>query len=340
MHRRALARSALSIVDAPMPRLTFRKLLATLVLTAAFACGGKKEDKPSAKPADPKMDPKADTTATDPKPEAPKPDEAPKYSPETAKKLASELATCSSEFNCKPFEALVSFGAQGAPELLAVATDASAKIEGRRLAAKALGKIKAPDAGPKLVEAANKLEDSLAQGDFYEAAGECGGQATFDALIAEFAKATASTEDRREIPLRHGLRKFPAETLAWAKAELPKAKKQTSVADLVDDTATDAAAVQELLGAAKDPMAKNRLAKKAIELGANDPKLWDVFLTNLASKDQYDRADAGNFLAHVVAKVPEDKKAKFVELLKKANEGPKDPMLKGGLEKSLKALGG
>lgn len=323
-----------------MPRLTLRKLLATLVLTAAFAGGCKKEDKPSTKPADPKTDPKPDTTATDPKPEPPKADEAPKYSPETAKKLAGELGTCSSEFNCKPYEALVSFGPQAAPELLAVATDASAKLEGRRLAAKALGKIKAPDAGPKLVEAANKLEDSLAQGDFYEAAGECGGQATFDALIAEFTKATASTDDRREIPLRKGLSKFPAETLTWAKAELPKAKKQTSIADLVDDTATDAAAVQELLGAAKDPMAKNRLAKKAIELGANDPKLWDVFLTNLASKDQYDRADAGNFLAHVVAKVPEDKKAKFVELLKKANEGPKDPMLKGGLEKSLKALGG
>jgi hypothetical protein len=319
-----------------MPRLTFRKLLATLILTTAFACGGKKEDKPSAKPADPKTD----TTATDPKPEAPKPDEAPKYSPENAKKLAAELAACTSEIGCKAYEALASFGAQAAAELLAFATDASAKPEARAIAAKALGKAKVADAGPKLVEAGNKVDDSLRQGDFYEAAGECGGQATFDALIGEYAKAMTSSDDDRENPLRKGLRKFPAESLAWAKAELPKTKEQTSVADLVDDTATDAAAVQALLAVAKDPMARNRLAKKAIELGANDPKLWDVFLTNLASKDQYDRADAGNFLAHVVAKVPEDKKAKFVELLKKANEGPKDPMLKGGLEKSLKALGG
>lgn len=323
-----------------MPRPTFRKLLATFALTAAFACGGKKEDQPSTKPVDPKPETKAEPAATDPKPEAPKPDEAPKYSPDAAKKYAGELATCSSEFNCKPFEALVSFGPQAAPELLAIATDASAKLEGRRLAAKALGKAKVADAGPKLVEAANKFEDSLAQGDFYEAAGECGGQPTFDALIAELTKAAASTEDRREIPLRKGLSKFPTETLAWAKAELPKAKKQVTVADLVVDTATSAEAVQELLPAAKDPMARNRLASKALELGATDPKLWDVFLTALASKDQYDRADAGNFLERVADKVPEDKKAKFVELLKKALEGRKDPMLKGGLEKSLKKLGG
>lgn len=319
-----------------MPRLTFRKLLATLILTTAFACGGKKEDKPSAKPTDPK----AETTATDPKPEAPKPDEAPKYSPENAKKLAAELAACTSEIGCKAYEALASFGAQASAEMLASATDASVPLESRVLAAKILGKAKVADAGPKLVEAGNKVDNSLRQSDFYGAAGECGGQATFDALIGEYAKAITSSDDDREIPLRAGLRKFPAESLAWAKAELPKTKEQSSVADLVDDTATDAAAVQELLGIAKDPMARNRLAKKAIELGASDPKLWDVFLTSLASKDQYDRADAGNFLSHVVAKVPEDKKAKFVELLKKANEGPKDPMLKGGLEKSLKALGG
>jgi hypothetical protein len=322
-----------------MPRLPLRKLLAALLLTAAFACGGKKEDPPGGKLADPKMDPKGEKPATDPASEPPKA-EAPKYSPDDAQKYAAELATCSSEFNCKPFEALVGFGPQAAPELLALATDGTAKLEGRRLAAKALGKAKVADAGPKLVDAANKLDNSLAQGDFYEAAGECGGQATFDALIAELGKAMASTADRREIPLRKGLSKFPKETLAWAKAELPKAKKQVPIADLVDDTATDAAMVQDLLPAAKDPMARNRLAKKAIELGASDPKLWDVFLTSLASKDQYDRADAGNFLAPVAAKVPEDKKAKLVELLRKALEGPKDPMLKGGLEKSLKALGG
>jgi len=322
-----------------MSRLPVRKLLATLLLTAAFACG-KKDDNSSAKPADPKPDPKADTTATDPKPEAPKPDEAPKYSPETAKKLAGELAACSSDVGCKAYDALVSFGPQAAPELLATATDASAKLEGRRIAAKALGKAKAADAGPKLVEAANKLEDNLARGDFYEAAGECGGQATFDALVAEYTKAAASTDDDREIPLRQGLRKFPTETLAWAKTALPKAKEQVPIADLVDDTATDAAAVQALLPATKDPMAKNRIAKKAIELGATDPKLWDVFLASLASKDQYDRADAGNFLAPVAAKVPDDKKAKLVELLKKALSGPKDPMLQGGLEKALKTLGG
>lgn len=316
-----------------------RSCLAALFITTAFACGGKKDDSSSSKPVDPKADPKSEKTATDPSPEPPKP-EAAKYSPDVAKKHAAELASCSSEHNCKAFDALVAFGAQAAPELTALAVDGSAKIEARRLAAKALGKAKVADAGPKLIEAANKLDDSLAQGDFYEAAGECGGQPVFDALIAELGKAMASTDDGREIPLRHGLRKFPKETLAWAKTKLPKAKDPVAVADLVDDNATDAAMVQSFLPATKDLMARNRLAKKAIELGATDDKLWDVFLQSLASDDQYDRADAGNFLASIVTKVPADKKAKFVELLKKATEGPKDPMLKGGLEKSLKALGG
>ena len=323
----------------PMSRSIVRKILVALSITAAAAACGKKEEAGKADPkADPKMDPKGETKP-EPTPEPAKP-EPPKYSPDAAKKLAAELATCSSEIGCKPYDALVGFGAQAAPELLAVAVDGNAKLESRRVAAKALGKIKAPDAGPKLVEAANKLDNSLAQGDFYEAAGECGGQATFDALIAELGKAMADTADRREIPLRHGLAKFPKETFAWAKAELPKAKKATTIADLIDETATDAAAVQELLPLTQDPMAKNRLAKKAIELGATDPKLWDVFLASLASKDQYDRADAGNFLAPIAKQVPADKKAKFVELLKKALEGRKDPMLKGGLEKSLKALEG
>lgn len=322
-----------------MSRPILREFLVTLFITAAFACGGKKDDSSSAQPADPKTDPTSPKTTTDPNPEPPKA-EAPRYSPELAKKHAAELASCSSEYNCKPFDALVAFGAQAAPELIALAIDGSAKIEARRLAAKALGKAKVADAGPKLVEAANKLDDSLAQGDFYEAAGECGGQPTFDALIAELGKAMASSDDGREIPLRKGLRKFPQETTAWAKAALAKAKEPVTIADLVDDNATDMAMVQELLPATKDLMARNRLAKKAIELGATDPKLWDVFLQALASEDQYDRSDAGNFLAPVVAKVPADKKAKLVELLKKATEGPKDPMLKGGLETSLKALGG
>jgi hypothetical protein len=317
----------------------WRHCLVPLVLTTAFACGGKKEDSSSGKAVDPKADPKSEKTAPEPTPEPPKPEPA-TYSPEAAKKLAAELASCSGEAGCKPFETLAGFGAQAAPELLAVAVDGGAKIEARRLAAKALGKAKVAEAGPKLVEAANKLDDSLAQGDLYEAAGECGGQATFDALTAELGKAMASTDDSREIPLRHGLRKFPKESVAWAKAQLPKAKDAVSVADLVDDNATDAAAVQELLPATKDLMARNRLAKKAIELGATDPKLWDVFLQALASEDQYDRADAGNFLANVAARVPADKKAKFIELLKKALEGPKDPMVKGGLEKSLKAIEG
>src|SRR5215212_10246352 len=109
-----------------MSRSTLLKILVALFFTAPFACGGKKDDAPSSKPTDPK----GEKAMTPPTPEPPKP-EAPRYSPEAAKKNAAELASCSSEFNCKPYEALVSFGAQAAPELLALATDDKAKLDAR-----------------------------------------------------------------------------------------------------------------------------------------------------------------------------------------------------------------
>jgi len=313
-----------------------RSIIIVVLALAPFGCGKKQDDKAGPGATEP-----AKPVAPEPsKVEPAKPAKA-AYTPEAAKQHVAELAKCSSQYSCPAFDTLVGFGPAAAPELLAVAVDDKAPLEQRRMAVAAIGAVKAPEVGVKLIEAANKLEDSLAQGEFYDAAGKSGGQPVFDALITEYAKAAASTDDNREIPLRHGLGAFPKETVAWAKDALPKQpKQQVAIADLIDDVATDQAVVLALLPAAKEPMAKHRLAKKAIELGASDPKLWDVFLAGLASADQYDRSDAGNFLESVVSKVPAELKPRFVELLKKALAGPKDPMLNGGLEKSLAALGG
>ncbi len=174
----------------------------------------------------------------------------------------------------------------------------------------------------------------------YEAAGASGGQPVFDALIAEYAKAFASTDDDRDIPLRGGLRAFPAESVAWAKANLPKAKDDhTAYADLITDSAAaaDLPTVVEMLGATKDVMARNRLAAKAIELG--DTAHFDVFIVGLKSKDQYDRSDSANFLADVADKAPADKKAELIDLLQKGKAGDQGGLTAMGYDKALKALG-
>ena len=55
--------------------------------------------------------------------------------------------------------------------------------------------------------------------------------------------------------LRHGLGAFPAESVAWVKANMAKAKDdQTYYADLITDSATaaDVPTIVELLGVTKD----------------------------------------------------------------------------------------
>jgi hypothetical protein len=213
-------------------------ILTALSLTAALACGKKKDDAPPAPAPTPKPTEPAAVTPPAPPP-APA---APTYSPEAAKAAVGELTKCTSEFNCAAFDTLIGFGAKAAPELVALAVDAAATSDARQLAAAALTKLKAPDVGAALIEAANAVkDDSMLQGDLFEAAGASGGQAVFDTLIAEFVKAAASTDDDREIPLRHGLGAFPAESVAWVKANMAKAKDdQTYYADLITDSATAA----------------------------------------------------------------------------------------------------
>src|SRR5207244_5671000 len=110
-------------------------------------------------------------------------------SPDAAKKAIGELATCTSQYGCKAFDALAGFGAAAGGDLLALAGDTTRPIEQRRLAAVLIGQAKVPDAGPKLVELAMALDNkdvkqSLATSDYFEAAGMCGGDATFAALAA------------------------------------------------------------------------------------------------------------------------------------------------------------
>jgi hypothetical protein len=252
------------------------------------------------------------------------------------------MVACASDYDFAGYKTLVGFGAQAAPDLLALAGDKTASAEARGMAAKALGEIKAPDAGPKLIEIANAAgeSESMLQGDLYEAAGKSGGQATFDALIAEYAKAIASMDDDRDIPLRHGLSAFPKESVAWAHANLPKAKDNlTGYADLVTDSASgpDLPAINEMLGATKDVMARDRLASKAIELG--DKNHFDVFVAGLSSKDEYDRSDAANFLANVAGDAPADLKAKLIELLQKGKAADAGGMTAAGYDEALKKLG-
>lgn len=140
--------------------------------------------------------------------------------------------------------------------------------------------------------------------------------------------------------MRAGLKAFPAESVAWVKAKLPKAKDDpSSYADLITDsaTATDLPTIVELLGKTKNVMARDRLAGKAIELG--DVNHFDVFVTGLKSDDQYDRSDAAGFLAEVADKVPADQRAALIELLQKGMAGDQGGLTAIGYQDALKKLG-
>ena len=318
-----------------------RTLTLSLVLGLALAACKKKEDAPAGGTAAATGAATA-TAAPPPPPPAPDAAVAAAYSADAAKKALGELAACSTQYNCAAYTTLVGFGPAAAPDLVAALGDPAVTKDTRRLIAAAIAEIKPPDVGPKLVEIANTADDSMLQGDLYEAAGASGGRATFDALIAEYKKAIASLDDDRDIPLRSGLRAFPAESVAWAKENLPKAKKDhTAYADLITDSAqaADLPAVVEMLGQTKDPMAKNRLAAKAIELGDTAKERFDVFVAGLSSKDVYDRSDTANFLAKVADKVPAEMKAQLVELLQKGKAGDSGGLTSMGYDEALKKLG-
>jgi hypothetical protein len=305
------------------------KLRTLLCCVLVAACGGKKDDAPApaAKPADPS----AAVTPT-----------KPTYSPAAVKEQLAAMAKCDTSAVCEPMDTLVGFGANAGPDLVAFLGDASKPIEQRRIAAVAIGKIKVAGAGPKLVELGNAASDVTAQEDFYTAAGLCGGDATFDALAALYDKQNHGDTDDHLVMLRRGLAAFPDKALAWAKAKLPGAEDKVKYADILLDLAKDKDDVAALAFAteARDRMASNRLASKAIQLGSTDQKVWDLLIQNLGSDDHFDQADAADFINEVVDKLPAARKAKVLDLTKKALTGPPDPMVNDGLEKLKKTLGG
>lgn len=321
--------------------------IVALALLGLAACGGKKsegdkaKDTPTAGSAG--SGSAAVAPAPTPSPAPPPPPPAPTYSPDAAKAAIAKLGDCVIPDNCEGYKTLVGFGPQAAPDLLAAIADPASSKDTKEMAAAAVGALKQPDLGPKLVELGNAEQDSLVQDDIYGAAGESGGQATFDALIAAYAQAIGSVDDDRDIPLRKGLRAFPKESLAWAGTAIAAKGKgapdPTGVADLFTDSAqaADLPAVVDALGKTKDVMARHRLAAKAIELG--DTAHFDVFVTGLSSKDQYDRSDAANFLAQVADKAPADLKPKLVELLQKGKAGDQGGLTAMGYDEALKKLG-
>lgn len=320
--------------------------LVALALLGAAACGGKKEKEKDQEPAAgsvaaPAPAPAPSTTTATPTP--PAAPAATAYSADAAKQAIAKLGACVITDGCEPYRTLVGFGAAAAPDLLAALADPATEKETRRMAAETLGDLKLPAMGPKLVELGNTTGDALERGDLYEAAGKSGGQATFDALIAAYAQAIGSVDDDRDIPLRQGLKAFPAESIAWATGAIAAKGKgapdPTGAADLFTDSATaaDLPAIVAALGATKEVMARDRLAAKAIELG--DPAHFDVFVAGLSSKDEFDRSDAANFLADVADQAPADVRPKLIELLKKGKAGDEGGLTSMGYDEALKKLG-
>ena len=163
------------------------------------------------------------------------------------------------------------------------------------------------------------------------------------ALTAQYDKENHGDMNEHLVPLADGIAGFGPKALDYAKTKMKGAKDEAKYADIITRVATpaDRDTVVALAGTAKDLMANNRLASKAIELGATDAKLWDILMKGFASDSPYDHGDAGNFLAPIIDKAPADKKAKIHDLVKKAlDKDPKDPMIEDGLTKTLAALGG
>jgi hypothetical protein len=294
----------------------------------------------SKKDTPPAPGPEATPTPVAAKPAEP---DKPAYSPAAAKAAIDQLATCSSQYNCKPYDTLVAFGAPAGADLVAFATDASKPLEPRRLAVAAVGQLKVAGAGPKLVAAGLAEKDGVAGMDFFKAAGECGGDDTFAALTAQYDKENHGDMGDHLTELRQGISAFPEKAMAWATAAMPKAKDATKYADVISDVAkpADKDAIAALVGTIKDKMANNRLAAKAIELGATDGKLWDALIAGLESDNNFDHDDVGNFLEPIASKIPADKKQKVIDLIKKAlAKDMKDPTMQMGLTKTLAALGG
>ncbi len=266
----------------------------------------------------------------------------PSYSAEAATHALGALGSCTIQFSCAAFDTLASFGGAAGAQLMAYVSDLGNTEKSRALAAVLIGMAKVPDAGPKLVEIGLSSQDATVDHAFFEAAGRCGGDATFAALAAQYDRENHGDMREHLVELRYGLKAFPKQARAWAMGALPMAKDQVKYIDVLVDIATpaDRDALTAMIATTKDQMGKHRLAAEAITLGATDPALWDVFVAGLSSQVSYDRDDAGHQLQDIADKIPADRKPRFIELIKKSLAAEKDPMLQSGLAATLAKLGG
>lgn len=258
---------------------------------------------------------------------------------ERGRTALGELARCRSEVGCAAFDTLLDLGDVIAPDALAFVADRS-HGDARRLAARALGRLHYTPAGPQLVTLASTEPDVMAQIDLFRAAGACGGAATFAALAFEYDREQPGAPGEHLVALRDGLRGFHDRALAWALAAMAKGDAVAKYADVVCDVATlaDRDVVVGLVGKTGSYAADDRLAAKALALGATDDRLYDTLLAGLVSETPDDRADAAAALRVVARQLPEVRRAKAVTLLRRAIART-DPAMASGLEASLAKLG-
>ena len=146
------------------------------------------------------------------------------FSADGATHALDALASCTSQYNCAAFDTLAGFGAAAGPQLVALISDLGKPEKLRGLVAILIGKAKLPDAGPKLVEIGLASRDVTIQHDFLVAAGECGGDATFAALTAQYDQENHGDMQEHLVELGYGLKGFPDKAKAWAMGAMPKAR--------------------------------------------------------------------------------------------------------------------
>ncbi len=205
------------------------------------------------------------------------------------------------------------------PEALAkVATDNKVS-KGKRLSALAsLAGLRSPKVAGILFEAAKFEPEFALRNALFNAAAASGSEEVTLAMASHYASHHAK-------PYRNGLRAALRNNLsgsklfAWASAHFPDEEaRQPWVADLIIDSkdSADRATVLALMEKAKHPMAYHRLARAAVELGAQDK--IDVLIAGMKLGDENERSDAAALLAEVADRIPNDKKAAVIEVAKAA----------------------
>lgn len=317
---------------------SFRLVLVSSMLSSLLFSAACKKDE-ATKPAEPTKAVEPLAKAVEPTPSEPVAPVAPTYSPEVSAKLLGDLEACEYSTSCDAYKPLVGFGARVAPDLTKLAVDATKPAKARGVAAEALAEIKDPVGGPGLLEAAKKEADFMLRRALFAAAGASGNEAVL-ASAGTYLLTEAGWEQRGEVEA--AITPFGKKAFDWAVGAMGKAKSsyQVALADVIAETAQagDLPTLQGLIAKSKDVMVKNHLAAKAIALG--DSAQFAVLIAGLASKDEYDRADAGNMLAKVADKLPADQKATTIELLKAAKGKDKGGMTSAGYDEALRALGG